>query len=131
MAEAILVSDQIEAGAEFAREFENFRKESVVFWVKPIDSEDWKLYIASDDIDYTNIDIAYREVLRISKPNMWLGPLQIKLVNTSEDIAAAAIGVRDRGGAKLAVDYGGSSLGGLEIDRAYIYREDLKTKAIY
>jgi len=98
MAEAILVSDQIEAGAEFAREFENFRKESVVFWVKPIDSEDWKLYFASDDIDYTNIDIAYREVLRISKPNMWLGPLQIKLVNTSEDIAAAAIGVRDRGG---------------------------------
>ncbi len=131
MAEAVLVSDQIEAGAEFAREYEHFFKPSVVFWLKPTDTDRWDFYIASDEIDYTNIDDAYREVLRISKPNLWLGPLQIKLINTSEDIAAAAIGVRDRGGAKLPVDYGGSSLGGLEIDRAYIYREDLKTKAIY
>ena len=81
------------------------------------------LYIASDDIDDSNFDVAYGEVLRKlrGKHRQWLDPFQIKLVNTSHPIAQDAIKVRDRYPASLASRYGGSSIGGMSIDGAYIY----------
>ena len=61
------------------------------------------LYIASDDINDNNFDVAYAEVLRklSGKKSQWLDPFQVKLVNSSDPIARNAIEIRDRYPARL------------------------------
>lgn len=125
MGQAILVEEQIEEGAEFLSEFNTYRAVSVACWVSPSDSDNSILYVASDDIDDTNFDIAYGEVLRIlkGKNNQWLDPFQVKVLNSNDPIALAAIKIRDRYPSKrIATRYNGSSLAGMSIDSAYIYQ---------
>ncbi len=123
MGEDLLVNEQIEAGADFVRDFNDYVCVSVACWVIPAASEGSFLYVASDDIDDSNIDDAYGEVLRrlSVKKNQWLDAFQVKLVNSSDPIASDAIRIRDRYPATLATRYGGSSIGGTSIDGAYIY----------
>lgn len=123
MGEEFLVSEQIDAGADFVRDFNEYVPVSVACWVIPAGSEHALLYIASDDIDDSNFDVAYGEVLRklSGKKSQWLDPFQIKVVNTSDPIAQDAIEIRDRYPAALVTRYGGSSIGGMSIDHACIY----------
>jgi hypothetical protein len=123
MAEGLLVNEQIDAGADFVRDFNDYVPVSVACWIVPADTDDVFLYIASDDIDDSNFDVAYGEVLRklSGKKRQWLDPFQIKLVNTSDAIAQDAIEIRDRYPAPLVTRYGGSSIGGMSIDGACIY----------
>jgi hypothetical protein len=123
MGDELLVSEQVDAGADFVRDFNDYVTVSVACWVIPADSDDAFLYIASDDIDDSNFDVAYGQVLRklSGKRSQWLDPFQIKLVNTSDPIAQDAIEIRDRYRAPLVTRYGGSSLGGMSIDGACIY----------
>jgi len=123
MGDELLVDEQVDAGADFVRDFNDYVPVSVACWVIPADSDDAVLYIASDDIDDSNFDVAYGQVLRklSGKRSHWLDPFQIKLVNTSDPIAQDAIEIRDRYPAPLVTRYGGSSLGGMSIDGACIY----------
>ncbi len=123
MGEEILVNEQIDAGADFVRDFNDYVPVSVACWVIPAESDNVFLYIASDGIDDNNFDVAYGEVLRklSGKKSQWLDPFQIKLVNSSDPIAHDAIEIRNRYPASLATRYGGSSIGGMSINRAYIY----------
>ncbi len=123
MGEELLVNEQIDAGADFVRDFNDYLAVSVACWVIPAESDDVFLYIASDDIDDSNFDVAYGEVLRrlSGKKSRWLDPFQIKLVNSSDPIAHDAIEIRDRYPAPLVTRYGGSSIGGMSIDGACIY----------
>lgn len=123
MGEELLVNEQIDAGADFVRDFNDYVHVSVACWVIPADSDNLFLYIASDDINDNNFDVAYGEVAqRLSgKKSQWLDPFQIKLVNSSDPIARDAIQVRDRYPAPAPTRYGGSSIGGTSIDGAYIY----------
>ena len=94
----LLVTEQIDAGAEFVRDFNDYVPVSVACWVIPAESDNVFLYIASDAIDDSNFDVAYGEVLRKlrGKTRRGLDPFQVKLVNTSHPIAQDAIKVRDR-----------------------------------
>ena len=123
MGAELLVNEQIDAGAAFVREFNDYVSVSVACWVIPADSDDAFLYIASDGIDDNNFDVAYGEVLRIlnGKPSLWLDPFQIKLINSSDPIAQDAIRIRDRYPAPAVTRYGGTSIGGTSIDGACIY----------
>lgn len=123
MGEELLVNEQIDAGAEFVRDFNDYVPVSVAFWVAAADSDDVYLYIASDDIDDSNFDVAYGEVLRrlSGKRSQWLDPFQIKLVNSTDPVAQDAISIRDRYPAPLVTRYGGSSIGGMSIHCARIY----------
>lgn len=122
MGEEILVNDQIEAGADFVRDFNDLFAVSLAFWVVPAETDSRYLYIASDDIDDSNFDVAYREVVRRlrGRRNPWLDPFQVRLVNSTEPIAVDAMRIRDQHLAPLGVRYGGS-LGRMTIDAAYIY----------
>lgn len=123
MGQDLLVIEQIDAGDDFVRDFNDYVSVSVACWVNPAESDNLFLYIASDDIDDSNIDVAYGEVLRrlSGKRSQWLDPFQIKLVNSSDPIARDAIQIRDRYPAKIRMRYQGSSIGGMSIDGAYIY----------
>lgn len=123
MGEELLVNEQIDAGADFVRDFNDYVPISVACWIIPAESDNVYLYIASDNIDDANFDVAYGEVLRklSGKRSHWLDPFQIKLVNTSHPVAQDAIRIRDRYPASLLTRYGSSSIGGMSIDGACIY----------
>jgi hypothetical protein len=46
---------------------------------------------------------------------------QIKLLNSSDPLAAKVVEIRDRYPLRLATRYDGSAIGGTAIDGAYIY----------
>lgn len=123
MGQELLVIDHIDAGTEFLRDFNDYHRVAVACWINPAESDNLFLYIASDDIDDSNIHVAYGEVLRrlSGKRSPWLDPFQIKLINSADPIARDAIEIRDRYPAKIATRYNGPSIGGTSIDGAYIY----------
>lgn len=118
-----LVNEQIDAGAEFVRSFNDYVPVSVACWVNPADAETWYLYVASDQIDDHNVRDAYGEVHRRLAAGQipWLNMFQVKLVSSSDRVARDAIRIRDRYPTPVPTRYQGSSLGGLAIDGAYIY----------
>lgn len=124
MGQDLLVTEQIDAGADFVRDFNQYVNVSAACWVSPADTENLFLYIASDDIDDSNIVAAYGEVLRILRGNgnFGLDPFQVKLVNTSDAVARDAVQLRDRFPARIPTRFQGSSFGGISVNPpVYIY----------
>ena len=87
-----LVAEQLDAGAKFIGEFNNYAPVGAAFWLKESDSGHWYLYIASDRLDGEKIADAYGEVLRLNKeladPNF--DPFQVKLIPLDHPLAKAA-----------------------------------------
>jgi hypothetical protein len=117
-----LVIEQIDAGGRFLAEFEKYAPVRVAFWLK--DSEGrWNLYVASDQVDDNNVDVAYGEVLRIAgqmrDPNF--DPFQVKLIGAADPLANQVVAIRDRYPGRSPTRYHGHQLGGVSIEEAYIY----------
>ncbi|MEX2287590.1 MAG: hypothetical protein WD648_10910 [Planctomycetaceae bacterium] len=124
MAQELLVNEQIEAGAEFVREFDEYASVVAAFWINPAESDEWFLYTASDEIDRSKLNVAYGEVRRIlgAGKSQWIDPFRVKLIPSSDPIAREAIRIRDRYPAQaIPTRYNGSSIGGMSINGAYIY----------
>jgi len=123
MGQESLVDEQIDAGEEFARDFSEYIPVDVAFWINPADSEEWLLHVASSGINDDNFDVAYGEVLRRvgNNKNQWLDAFQIKLLNSTNPLAAGVIEIRNRYPLKIPTQYNGSSIAGIAIDGAYIY----------
>lgn len=123
MGENLLVNERIEAGAKFIRNFNDSFPVSVALWVVPADTDNIYLYVASDDIDGRNIDVAYGEAIRKLQGarSEWLDPFEVKLINTSNPLANEAIRIRDRYAVPIPTRFRGTSIGGTGIDGAYIY----------
>ena len=123
MGQVSLVIEQIDAGKTFALDFSDYVTVDVAFWINPVDSEEWFLYIASSEINDDNFDVAYGEVLRRlgSNKNQWLDAFQIKLLNCDDPLAMHVIEIRNRYSLKFPTRYNGSSIAGIAVDGAYIY----------
>lgn len=117
------LNEQIEAGEEFARDFNEYVPVDAAFWINPAESEKWYFYIASSEIRDDNIRAAYGEVgRRMGKhKSQWLDVFQVKLLNSADRLAAKVIEIRDRYPLKTPMRYNGTSIGGLAIDGAYLY----------
>ncbi len=124
MGQESLVNEQIDAGEAFARDFSDYASVDVAFWINPADSEEWFLYIASKQINDSNFDVAYGEVLRRVGNNktQWLDAFQVKLLNCADPLAAEVMEIRNRYPvSKIPTRYKGSSIAGMAIGGAYIY----------
>lgn len=123
MGQESLVNEQIDAGAEFARDFSDYASVDAAFWINPADSEEWYLYIASSEIGDDKLDVAYGEVLRRAGTNksQWLDAFQVKLLDCADPLAAEVIEIRNRYSLKIPTRYNGTSIAGMAIDGAYIY----------
>ncbi|MCP4700963.1 MAG: hypothetical protein GY862_29525 [Gammaproteobacteria bacterium] len=123
MGQESLVREQIGAGQEFIRDFNDYVSIAAAFWINPDDSEDWILYVASVDINDDNFNAAYGEILRRvgTNKNQWLDAFQVKLLNSADPLAAKVIEIRDRYPLKSATCYNGSSIAGMPISGAFIY----------
>jgi len=122
-----LVIEEIDAGAELARQFDKYEPIEVAFWLKASDDEHRFLYIASERINGSNIDTGYGEVLRLAgKINSpFLDAFRVKLVNVDDQLAKAAVEVNHRFPGRMATRFGGKSFGGLPVDDVYVYPSPL------
>ena len=118
-----LVIEEIEAGADLVREFEKYEPVTAAFWLKASNKELRYLYIASERIDDTNLDLAYGEVLRLADKlkSPYLDPFRVKLINAEDPLARAAVEINTRFPGRLATRLGGKSFGGLSVDDVYVY----------
>ncbi len=123
MDQGSLVTEEIDAGAELAREFDKYEPVKVAFWLKASDDDHRFLYIASDRIDDTNIDVAYEEILRLAAKSQsaWLDPFRVKLISGGDPLAKAALEIHQRFPGRLANRFGGNMFGGIIANDVYIY----------
>ena len=69
MDQASLVTEEIDAGAELVRRLDKSLPVQAAFWVKDSEGGPWYLSIASDQVRGGDLDVAYREVLRLTWEN--------------------------------------------------------------
>ncbi|HEY5311313.1 MAG TPA: hypothetical protein VIK18_02295 [Pirellulales bacterium] len=97
---------------------------TVAFWAKTREEGLWFLYVGSDAVDTTmNLGESYRRLyLSLRKfPDSPISLSQVKLVNSANPVAQAAIKLRDQAAGGIAVRSGSQRLGALAIDELYIY----------
>jgi hypothetical protein len=118
-----LVSAMTDAGAELVRRLNKYFLVQTAFWLKDSEAGQWYLFIASDQIDDSNIDVAYGEVLRVANEigSPYLDPFQVKPIAASDPLAQAALDIRRRYPGSTATRFGSKNFGGMSIEAAYIY----------
>jgi len=131
-----MVIEQIDQGAAL---IEALRKDdfetAVAFWAKLSDGQNYHLYLALPVVSVAGEFNAYLAVQRKLRqmPELGLDPLEVRVLDPQDSMAVAAAEILKP---KVAVGpfavanpkpypgmtrYGGSKLGGMEIDGAYIY----------
>jgi len=118
-----LVIDQIDAGADLVKRFDKHTSVKVAFWLNPTEDGQWQLYIASEEINDTNFDLGYGEVLRLTQEmqNPNIDPFQVKLIGAEDPLARDVLEIQQRFPAKIPTHYNGPTLGGVSIEAAYFY----------
>ena len=127
-----LVIEEIETGAELIRLFGQSIPVKVAFWLKVSDTPNRFLYLASERIDDTNFDLAYREVVRLIGQirSPYLDLFRVKVVNANAPFAQAAADINDRFPRPLATCLRGRTFGGVSVDDVYIYPSPLVPAAV-
>lgn len=118
-----LVTEQIDAGAELVRQFEQYKPVKAAFWLKASEDARPYLYVASDEIDETNFVLAYGEVVRLLNRmrNPYLDFFRVKVIRGDDPLAQAAVEYHQRFPGRMATRIRESSFGGVFADEAYIY----------
>ena len=116
------VSEEIDAGAELAREFDRYAPLKAAFWLKASDEDERYLYLASDRIDDSNFDLAYGEVSRLIDQiqSPYLDPLRMKIIGGENPLAQEAAEVNRRFPGRVPSRFGGRLFGGLFIADGYV-----------
>jgi hypothetical protein len=114
--------EEIDAGAELVREFDKYEPVKAAFWLKARDEDHRYLYIASERIHDTNVDVAYGEVLRLvdKLQSIYLDPFR-----ADDPLAKAAADIHKRFPGRMATRFGGTTFGGISVDEVYIYPSPL------
>lgn len=119
-----LVTEQIDAGAELAHDFNaKYKPLQAVFWIKESEEKQWNLFLASDQIDDSNFERAYGEVHELlrGKSHVWLDPFQVKVAGINHPIVKSVLDILQRYPAQLPTRLRGRMLGGQFVEDAYIY----------
>ena len=107
----------------------------VAFWAKPTEDGKWYLYLASPTVDQKGPAIGYTIVFGVLRqtPDLWIDPFEVKVLGLKDSVAQAALaarrskfengtfGIRRQKPYPGMTRFGGSVLGGVSIDGAYIY----------
>lgn len=130
MDQGSLVSEEIDAGEQLVRAFDKYLPVKAAFWLKTSDDPHRYLYIASEQIDDNNFDLAYREVIRLTHKfrNPDLDPFRVKVINAGTPLAQAAVEILERFPDSVGTRSGGGYFGGLVADDVYIYPAQRRRK---
>jgi hypothetical protein len=87
-----LVTEQVEAGAKFLREFQKLVPVKHAFWLYKGDDGGWRLHVASDQITDKNLRAAYGKVVRAARTfdDPWFDTFLVKLIGADDPLAKAA-----------------------------------------
>ena len=98
MDQEVLVKERLEAGEEFAHEFNKHFPVAVAFWIFPAQFERWRFYLASTEITEDNRDLAYLAVSECDAllRSPWLESGDVRILSAADPLSAAVIAVRDR-----------------------------------
>jgi hypothetical protein len=118
-----LVDEQLEAAARFLDKFRKYAPVQAAFWLKDSDEGLWYLYLASDQINDDNFDLAYREVGRIDRElqDPWFNVFRVKVLGIEEPLAKAVLDQIRRYGSKRPIRLFGTTLGGRSVEELYVY----------
>lgn len=119
-----MVTEQIDAGAKLASEFDSkYKPLKAAFWLKESEDGQWFLYLVSDQIDDTNFHLAYGEVPRLlgRGPHLWLDPFQIKVAGIDDPVAKAVLEIQQKYPGRPATRLRNRMVGGLNVEEAFIY----------
>ena len=131
-----VVNEQTESGKQLieALAADGFEVR-IAFWAKPTEEEKWFLYLASPVVDAKGPTPAYRHVFDVLRktPGLWIDPFEVKVLGVNDSLTEAALAVtkpkvpmspfaaRNPKPYPGMTRFGGSTLGGVSIDGAYIY----------
>lgn len=124
MDQKVLVTNEIEAGANLIRELGEFAPIKAAFWLKRDEEDQKKLYLASDRFNWADRPAAYREVLRIlsGAPTGLLDYDEVSLLPGDDRWVAAA---EEWSGGRVGTKLRSTSFAGEYITEAYIYPSPL------
>ena len=118
-----LVREEIDAGARLVREFNEYGPIKAAFWLKVIDEDQRYLYLASDQIDETNFDLAYFAVNRVIDKiqSLYLNPFRVKVLYGTSPLALEAVRVNEIFPNPAGTRLFGQNFGNLFASDVYIY----------
>ncbi len=131
-----VVSEQTESGRRLVDALDEAGFDvRVAFWAKPSEEEKWYLYIASPSVDEEGPAAAYRLALEIlrQRADVWIDPMELKMIGLKDTMARASLdhvtpksppspyAAQNPRPYPALTRFGGSTLGGVEVDGAYIY----------
>ncbi len=126
MDQVTLVREQIDDGQRLVEELlrQGFPV-TAACWVKGSEDSQWYLYLVSPTVDDEGITQAYGRVhpvvRQMQKKGCGIDPFEIKLISPTDSLAEAVANLQRRSSQKSPTRYGGSRLGELSIEGAYIY----------
>ncbi len=123
MDQSPLVTEQIDAGQELIRKFNDYKPVNSAFWLREGDAGEWYLYIISSEIDDSNFHLAYGELTKLTRrpPDPWLDPFQVKVAGIDNKFAVAVNEIQSKYVTLLPTRIRNRMLGGIYIEEAYIY----------
>jgi hypothetical protein len=136
MDQSTLLTEQLEEGRRFVQEVVSHGIEvPVAFWAKLTDEGGWHLYLCLPLRDREGPKAAYRAVQDIVRqmPDLGIDPFEIRVLRSDDSLTEGALAairprvpddpfaVRSPRPYAGITNYRGSTLGGIEVDGAYIY----------
>ena len=120
-----LVTEDIEAGAEFLRRLDAYCPVKVACWLRVDDDRLRYLTVALEGLTTLNSGVAYREVLRITQEmkDHYIDPFRINLIGTDDPIAKSIMDLYKRYPGPMPTRFDGQIIGRTEVAEAYVYRE--------
>lgn len=119
-----LVTENIEAGAQFIQAFHKLMPVKIAFWLKASgEDEPWELYIASESIDAAELGKGYRQVSRLIRDmrTIWLEPYRVKLISGDDPLALAFMDMQQQVPGSLPTRLSGGRFADLTVDDVFIY----------
>jgi hypothetical protein len=118
-----LVIEEIDAGAELIRRFQEYIPVEAAFWLNPSEDGAWALYIASPQMDVAKYDRGFAEILRIVRElqTPYIDPFQVRLIGTDDPIAKAAGEFNQKFPEPIPTRFRGTNFGGVPVEEVYIY----------
>ncbi len=118
-----LVVEQREAGARLASQFARYMPLQAAFWLKEAECEQWYLYLVSDEIDESNFDQAYAEVVRLLRatPQPGLGLSDVKVLGADDPLAKSLMEFQQRYPGPTNNRVRNRMMGGVYVEDSYLY----------
>jgi hypothetical protein len=118
-----LVTEEIDAGAELIRRFQEYMPVEAAFWLNPSEDGAWALYIASPQMDVAKYDRGFAEILRIVREmkTPYIDPFQVRLIGSDDPLAKAAVEINRKYPGPTPTRFRGKNFGGVPVEDVYIY----------